>query len=246
MIQIFIESDDGDSNLRNVGSTFINTHAECLKFMYDCWIRAKVSSEIYQFNVYSSLDDQDGLLEIGKYVVPSRTNEVEIFDVDNQDSLKEFDAVGFSIKHQKAISNDDDLFWARFDFLNNRNSHHLLIGNWLRHIDEEIDLYWLIEEATDIKDTEISDQQIGNTILASLLFFASQHVKSVEMLDWLLSDEGIQYFENFDEYNSIGKQLLNSIKETGSKLTKNSDKNQLIKQLIESSLVESIPLPKIF
>jgi hypothetical protein len=246
MITIYIESDDGDNNLRNVDSSLVKTHEECLLLMHYAWLKSNVSSETYQFNVYSSLDDQNELLEIGKYVIPRGSSEVEIFDVDNQDSIEQFDKVGFSIKHQKAINHDDRLFWARFDFIDNPNNHHLLLGNWLRQIDEEIDLYWLIEESTGINDSEITDEKVGDVILASLLYFAAQNNKKVEMLDWLLGDEGIQYFENFDEYNLEAKKLLNAVKVIGSKLTKNSDKNLLINQLIETSLVQSIPLPKIF
>ncbi len=246
MIQIFIESDDGDNNLSDVGSALVSTHEECLKFMYDCWIRAKVSSETYQFSVYSSFDGYDNLLEIGKYVVPSRTNKVDIFDVDNKYSLDQFDEVGFSISHQKAIGHDDRLFWARFDFLDNPNNHHLLLGNWLKKIDEEVDLYQLIEESTGIKESEISDEKLGDVIFASLLFFAAQHKKAVEMLDWLLSNDGIQYLGNFSEYDYEVKYLFNSVKATNSKLKKNSDKNQFINQLIESSLIKSIPLPTVF
>ncbi len=104
----------------------------------------------------------------------------------------------------------------------------------------------MIEESTGIKESEISDEKVGDVIFASLLFFAAQHKKAVEMLDWLLSNDGIQYLGNFSEYDYEVKYLFNSVKATNSKLKKNSDKNQFINQLIESSLIKSIPLPTVF
>jgi hypothetical protein len=178
---------------------------------------------------------------MGKYVVPARTNKIEIFDADNTESIEEFDELGFSENLQKKVLDDSELFWQRFDFLNNPNNHHLLLGKWLQFIYEEIDLDELIKSATGL--SEVPTKLIGDSALATLLSFSNQHGKSMEMLYWLVSKDGSHFLNNFDKWNDIPGLLLDSALRTHNTMKNSNSKAEFIDKFLEVSLIPSIPLP---
>ncbi len=244
MVTIILESDDGQGNLEDVGTYSVSSKEECLEFMYNSWIRAHVSSETYEFRVYACSDEIDHFVEIGKYAVPSHSNKVDIFAVDNDESINEFDELGFSSDHQKSFGFDEEkLFWDRFEFLNNPNNHHLLIGNWLRLLNDDIDLSSIIENLKGIK--EPSDQIIGDVVLASLIDFSQGHDKQIEMLNWLASELGTNYLKYFDKWNDYAKPLLDSCERTYVEMVKASNKEVFLTSFLDLWLIRSVPQPKL-
>lgn len=240
MVTISLDADDGQGNLDDAGIHSVSSRDECSEFMYNAWIRANVSSENYEFRVHASSTYTENFVEMGKYVVPARTNKVEIFAVDNTESIEEFDELGFSENLQKNL-NDAELFWQRFDFLNNPNNHHLLLGKWLQLINEEIDLDELIQTATSLSD--VPTELIGDSVLATLLSFSNQHGKSIEMLYWLVSKDGSHFLNNFDKWNDIPELLLDSALRTYDAMKNSNSKAEFIDKFLEVSLIPSIPLP---
>ena len=244
MVTISLDADDGQGSLDDAGTYSVSSKEECLEFMYNSWIRANVSSETYEFRISACNNAMEKFVEMGKYVVPSRTNKVDIFDVDNEDSINEFDELGFSSEHQRTYGfGEEELFWDRFDFLKNPNNHHLLIGNWLKLLNDDHDLYSLIEDLKGIN--EPSDQNIGDVVLASLLSFSHSHGKQIEMLTWLASKVGTDYLKNFDKYNEFAKPLLDSCERTYAEMTSATNKENYLKSFLDTWLISSIPQPEL-
>ncbi len=244
MVTITLDADDGQGNLDDAGTYSVSSKEECLEFMYNSWIRANVSSETYEFRIYATSDTIQNFVEMGKYAVPSRTNKVDIYDVNNEDSIKEFDELGFSSDHQRTyVFDEEELFWDRFDFLKNPNNHHLLIGNWLKLLNDDHDLYSLIEDLKGIN--EPSDQNIGDVVLASLISFSHSHGKQIEMLTWLASKVGTDYLKNFDKYNEFAKPLLDSCERSYAEMTSATNKDNYLKSFLDTWLISAIPKPEL-
>lgn len=247
MLTVYIVSDGGDGDIENVGNHSVANFDECLEFMYNTWIRCNVSSESYEFRVSVSsqhLRNVNGgsFFNLGKYVLLPKSNEIDIFDTDSDELLEEFDLEGFPVVQQKML-NDLDLFRTRFESLMNPNNHHRIIGKWLRFIDEDLILEDLIEASTGIED--VPSEMLGNVVLASLFQFSKQHGKAIEMLSWLVSEDGAFYLSHFDEYNSIAPRLLRAAIEANKTMHLINDKDTFIEQILSTSFVSSIPLPEL-
>jgi hypothetical protein len=167
---------------------------------------------------------------------------VDIFKTSSDESIAEFAELGLFAQFQ-TTSDEDALFWQRFEFLNNPNNHHLLLGKWLQFLNEEVDLYDLVEEKNS--SIELSDELIGDSVLASLLHFSKQHGKSMEMICWLVGNDGAHFLKNFDEWNDIPGYLFDSSLRIYTAMKKESSTEEFLENFIKSSLIPTIPLPEL-
>ncbi len=108
MVTVYIDADEGNGNVESVGTFSVTSFQECLEFMYNTWIKCNVSSETYEFKVSASSPffknaDKVIYFDLGKYVVPRKSNKVDIFATDSDESIEEFDLQGFSTEQQKKI-----------------------------------------------------------------------------------------------------------------------------------------------
>ncbi|MEY4017348.1 MAG: hypothetical protein RLZZ189_1146, partial [Pseudomonadota bacterium] len=136
---------------------------------------------------------------------------------------------------------DDKLFWDRFDFLNNPNNHHHLLGNWLNLLDQTYDLHSIIEESKGIKDP--SDENVGDVVLANLLSFSQSHGKALEMFNWLVSRDGKNFLTYFDDYNTYVKPLLSSCQRTYATMVCATNKSTYLKSFADMWFINTIPQP---
>jgi hypothetical protein len=167
---------------------------------------------------------------------------VDIFNTSSDESIAEFAELGLFAQFQ-TTSDEDALFWQRFEFLNNPNNHHLLLGKWLQLINEEIPIEDLIHASTEL--SELSNDRIGDCVLASLLHFSKQHGKSMEMICWLVSNEGTHFLKNFDKWNDIPGYLFDSSLRIYTAMKKESSTEEFLDNFIKSSLIPTIPLPEL-
>ena len=252
MVEISIFCSDifsGDGSI--VGSKNLNTFTEFLEFAKNVWLRCNVSSETHECKaIASAVDAPDGFPKdfgLGLFVFHFNkrkgTHEIFISHTANEEFTEEFDSVGMIETYQNRLS-EDNLFRERFEFLNNLNNPHRLLGTWIKKLDDDFDVYDLVKNEKHL--VEVSDSLIENTLLSKLLKFAYIQNKAQETLQWLGSKHGSDFLKDFDGYETVATKLSTASVALLKEIGKSDHLDISIKKFIDEFDAISIPEPKLF
>ena len=139
---------------------------------------------------------------------------------------------------------EDDLFRARFEYLQNLNNPHRLLGTWIQKLDDDFDLYDLLENEKQI--SEVSDEMLENSLLSTILIFAKKHQKATETLCWLGSNDGQKFLNHFETYDSVASKLGKAANSLLEELNASNNSDLLIDEFIIRFENSSIPEPVLF
>jgi hypothetical protein len=239
----------GDSEF--VGGSNFDDYSEFLDFAKRIWLRCNVTSETHECEAIASAENppegfpsQFGLgLFVFHYNKRKGTHEISISHTINDDYVEAFEQVGMSDAFQNSIP-EEELFRSRFEFLKNLNNPHRLLGTWIKNIDDEYDLYELLEKEKNI--SEASNELIENSLLSTVLNFARKYRKTTEILYWLGSRDGKKFLSNFDEYDSASGKLSSAADVFLKVIKKSKSPNILIDEFISRFESNSIPEPLLF
>lgn len=249
-IQIFcseIFSDNGSI----IGSGDFYRFEDFLNFAKERWIRRNISSETHECSALASVPNApEGFpdqLCLGLFVFHYNrrkdSHQIYISHTGNDDFIEAFENLGMTAKFQNHLP-EDDLFRSRFDFLQNLNNPHRLLGSWIKKLDDDLDVYELIEKEKGLP--EASDEMAENSLLSTVLRFAKSHNKEIEMLSWLGSKEGQKFLNYFDASYSVGPKLANAANHL-LKSIKSADKSDFeVDAFISRFESLSIPEPVLF
>lgn len=233
-----------------VGGSDFDNYREFLDFAKRIWLRCNVTSETHECEVIASAENppegfpsQFGLgLFVFHYNKRKGTHEICISHTINDDYIEAFEKVGMSETYQNSIT-EEELFRSRFEFLDNLNNPHRLLGTWIKKLDNDIVLFELLEEDKNI--SEASAELQGNSLLSTVLKFARKHSKAKEILYWLGSKDGKKFLSNYDEYDSASEKLSTAVGAFLKELKKSNTPNILIDEFIIRFESNSIPEPSL-
>jgi hypothetical protein len=249
MIQLTIICSDIYSGERTIaGRLNLNTFNDFLDFAKNTWLKRNVTSDTHECEVIASacgapegFPNEFGLgLFVFHYNKQKGNHEISISHTINEDYIEAFGKVGMTEGFQNHLS-EDDLFRARFEYLQNLNNPHRLLGTWIQKLDDDFDLYDLLENEKQI--SEVSDEMVENSLLSTILIFAKKHQKATETLCWLGSNDGQKFLNHFETYDSVASKLGKAANSLLEELNASNNSNLLIDEFITQFENSSIPEP---
>jgi hypothetical protein len=235
---------------RFVGSSTLSSYNKLLDFLKNTWLKCNVTSETHECKAIVTVDNApEGFpnefclgMFVFHYNKRKATHEIFISHTIDEEYIEAFEKVGMSGGFQDHLS-EDDLFRARFEYLQNLNNPHRLLGTWIQKLDDDFDLYDLLE--SEKKISEASDEMVENSLLSTILKFAKIHQKGIETLYWLGSNDGQKFLNYFDTYSVASKlgKAANSLLE---ELNASNNSDFLIDEFITRFENSSIPEPVLF
>lgn len=234
-----------------VGRSNLNSFNEFLDFAKNTWLNCNVISDTHECEAIASahnapegFPNEFGLgLFVFHYNKRKGVHEIFISHTINDKYIEAFEQVGMSKGFQNHLS-EDDLFRARFEFLQNLNNPHRLLGTWIQKLDDDFDLYELLEIEKTI--SEVSDEMVENSLLSTVLRFAKTHNKSMETLFWLGSKDGQEFLDYFDTYDTVAAKLAKAANSLIHEIKKSNNLELQIDEFITRFQSTSIPDPVLF
>ncbi len=234
-----------------VGRSNLNSYNEFLDFAKNTWLKCNVTSETHECEVIATAHNSPegfpsefGLgLFVFHYNKRKAAHEIFISHTINEKYIEAFERVGMSEGFQNHLS-EDDLFRARFEFLQNLNNPHRLLGTWIKKLDDDFDLYELLEIEKNISD--VSEETVENSLLSTVLRFAKTHHKAMETLFWLVSNDGQKFLKHFDTYESVAPKIAKAANSLIKELKGSNNSELQIDEFISHFESSSIPEPVLF
>ncbi len=249
-VQIFCsEIFSGNGNI--IGNGDFENFEDFQNFAKEKWVRRNISSETHECSALASVPNApEGFsnqfclgIFVFHYNKRKGTHQIYISHTGNDDFIEAFENVGMTAEFQNHLS-EEHLFRRRFDFLQNLNNPHRLLGSWIKRLDDDLDVYDLIKEENGL--SEVSNEIVENSLLSTVLRFAKRHQKEIEMLSWLGSKEGQKFLNYFDASYSVGPKLAKAATYL-LKIVKGIEKSELeIDAFISHFKSSSIPEPVLF
>lgn len=239
----------GEGNF--VGRSNLKSYNEFLDFAKNTWLKCNVTSDTHEceavataLNAPEGFPNEFGLgLFVFHYNKRKGNHEIFISHTINEKYIEAFENVGMSEGFQNHLS-EDDLFQARFEFLQNLNNPHRLLGSWIKKLDDDFNLYELLEEEKKI--SEANDEIVENSLLSTVLRFARTHHKANEILLWLGSNDGQKFLNYFDTYDSVATKLAKAANSLIEDLNGSNNFDLQIDEFITRFEFSSIPEPVLF